>query len=68
MTDVTIGWEQDHEPAELPAADEQLLRELTERARSGGLKLGGGFAGLPGAHAKIAPTVPCMIPLGSVSA
>ena len=29
------------EPAELSAADEQLLRELTERARTGGLKLTG---------------------------
>jgi len=27
--------------AQLSAADEQLLRELTERARSGGLKLTG---------------------------
>ena len=39
MTDVTAG------PGEgpvLPAADEQLLRELTERARAGGLKLTGG--------------------------
>ena len=39
MTDVTTG--RDQEPPELPAADEQLLRELTERARSGGLKLTG---------------------------
>ena len=39
MTDVTTG--QDQEPAELSAADEQLLRELTERARTGGLKLTG---------------------------
>ena len=30
------------------------------------MRLGGGFAGLPGARAKIAPTVLCMIPLGSV--
>ena len=36
MTDVTTGQEQ--EPV-LSAADEQLLRELTERARAGGLKL-----------------------------
>ena len=39
MTDVTMG--QGQEPAELPAADEQLLRELTERARAGGLQLTG---------------------------
>ena len=39
MTDVTTG--QGQEPAGLPAADEQLLRELTERARTGGLKLTG---------------------------
>ena len=39
MTDVTTG--QDQDGAELSAADEQLLRELTERARSGGLKLTG---------------------------
>ena len=39
MTDVTEDRDQDG--AELPAADEQLLRELTERARSGGLKLTG---------------------------
>ena len=37
--DVTAGQGQDG--AELPAADEQLLRELTERARTGGLKLTG---------------------------
>jgi hypothetical protein len=29
------------EPVALSAADEQLLRELTERARAGGLKLTG---------------------------
>jgi hypothetical protein len=29
------------EPAELSAADEQVLRELTERARAGGLRLTG---------------------------
>jgi transposase-like protein len=40
MTDVTTGGAQ--EPAALSAADEQLLRELTERARAGGLKLTGG--------------------------
>ena len=39
MTDVTAGPGQDG--AELPAADEQLLRELTERAPTGGLKLTG---------------------------
>jgi putative transposase len=39
MTDVTEDRGQDG--AELPAADEQLLRELTERARGGGLKLTG---------------------------
>src|SRR3974377_1287266 len=39
MTDVTRG-DEDREP-ELSAADEQLLRELTERARAGGLKLNG---------------------------
>ena len=39
MTDVTANGAQ--EPAALSAADEQLLRELTERARAGGLKLTG---------------------------
>ena len=39
MTDVTKGGE-GAEPG-LSAADEQLLRELTERARAGGLKLTG---------------------------
>jgi transposase-like protein len=39
MTDVTTNGA--GESAELPAADEQLLRELTERARAGGLKLTG---------------------------
>ena len=39
MTDVTTS--QAHDGGELPAADEQLLRELTERARAGGLKLTG---------------------------
>ena len=46
MTDVTNG--RGHEAAELSAADEQVLRELTERARTGGLKLtgeGGCWAG-----------------------
>ena len=39
MTDVTRN--QDQAEAELSAADEQALRELTERARTGGLKLTG---------------------------
>jgi putative transposase len=39
VTDVTNSENQDR--AELSAADEQLLRELTERARTGGLKLTG---------------------------
>src|SRR5690242_19449138 len=39
MTNVTTSQEQD--VAELSAADEQVLRELTERARAGGLKLTG---------------------------
>ena len=39
MTDVTQ--DQDQAEAELSAADEQVLRELTERARTGGLKLTG---------------------------
>jgi putative transposase len=39
MADVTKG--EASEPAGLSAADEQLLRELTERARAGGLKLTG---------------------------
>ena len=39
MTDVTEN--QDQAGAELSAADEQLLRELTERARAEGLKLTG---------------------------
>ncbi len=39
MTDVTEG--RDQAGAELSAADEQVLRELTERARAGGLKLAG---------------------------
>jgi putative transposase len=39
MTDVTT--ERDSEPGGLSAADEQLLRELTERARKDGLKLTG---------------------------
>jgi hypothetical protein len=33
VTDATNGQSQD--PAELSAADEQVLRELTERARAG---------------------------------
>jgi putative transposase len=39
VTDVTTG--QGQGPVELPAADEQVLRELTERARAGGLRLTG---------------------------
>ena len=39
MTDVTTGESQGQ--AELSAADEQVLRELTERARTGGLRLTG---------------------------
>ena len=39
MTDVTT--DQDQAGLELSAADEQLVRELTERARGGGLKLTG---------------------------
>ena len=39
MTDVTTS--QDQEQPDLSAADEQMLRELTDRARSGGLKLTG---------------------------
>ena len=39
MTDVTTAENQG--AAELPAADEQVLRELTERARAGGLQLTG---------------------------
>src|SRR5215510_5745650 len=39
MTDVTH--DRDRDGTGLPAADEQLLRELTERAREGGLRLTG---------------------------
>ncbi len=39
MTGVTAS--QGQEPVELSAADEKLLRELTERARTGRLKLTG---------------------------
>jgi transposase-like protein len=39
MTSATNG--QDRDGADLSAAEEQLLRELTERARAGGLKLTG---------------------------
>jgi putative transposase len=39
VTDVTE--DRDQAGAELSAADEQVLRELTERARAGGLKLSG---------------------------
>jgi transposase-like protein len=50
MTDVTDSENQD--VAGLSAADEQLLRELTERARAGGLKLAG-EGGLLGKLAKM---------------
>ncbi|MGH3190366.1 MAG: hypothetical protein ACRDOL_24470 [Streptosporangiaceae bacterium] len=39
MTDVTASESQ--EAAELPTAGEQVLRELTERARADGLRLTG---------------------------
>ena len=39
VTDVTT--DQGQEPMELSAADEQVLREFTERARAGGLRLTG---------------------------
>src|SRR5438093_4034739 len=39
VTDVTTS--QGREPVELSAADELLLRELTERARTGGVRLTG---------------------------
>jgi hypothetical protein len=39
VTDVTTSHDEDG--PELSAADEQLLRELTERARTGGLKMTG---------------------------
>jgi putative transposase len=39
MTNVTTN--QDQDGLGLSAADEQLVRELTERARAGGLKLTG---------------------------
>jgi hypothetical protein len=42
VTDATTS--QDQEPAELSPADEQVLRELAERARTGGLKLTGEVA------------------------
>jgi hypothetical protein len=45
VTEVMNGQVQDVD--ELSAADEQLLRELSERARTGGLKLTG-EGGLPG--------------------
>jgi putative transposase len=50
MTDVTT--DQVRDEVELPAADEQLVRELTERARTGGLKLTG-EGGLPGKLTKM---------------
>jgi hypothetical protein len=45
VTDVTSSENQDG--VELSAADEQLLRELTERARTGGLQLTGQGGLLP---------------------
>jgi hypothetical protein len=51
MTDVTMDRGQDE--VELPAADGQLLHELTERARTGGLKLTG-EGGLLGKLTKMA--------------
>jgi hypothetical protein len=51
VTDVTNSGNQD--AAELSAADEQLLRELTERARAGGLQLTG-EGGLLGRLTKMA--------------
>ena len=45
VTDVTA--DNGQAPVELSAADEQVLRELTVRARTGGLKLTG-EGGLPG--------------------
>src|SRR6266851_2724610 len=39
VTDVTT--DNDQAPVELSAGDEQVLRELTERARTGGLRLTG---------------------------
>src|SRR5246127_5298593 len=50
MTDVTA--DEANEPDGLSAADEQLLRELTERAKAGGLKLTG-EGGLLGRLAKM---------------
>src|SRR2546421_9971259 len=50
MTDVTT--DQVRDEMELSAADEQLVRELTERARTGGLKLTG-EGGLPGKLTKM---------------
>ncbi len=41
MTDVMADAGQEQEPGGLSAADEQLLRELTERARADGLQLTG---------------------------
>ena len=52
MTEAKTGYEQAQEPVELSAADEQVLRELTERARAGGLKLTG-EGGLLGKLAKM---------------
>jgi transposase-like protein len=49
---VTIRPSHDQEPAELSAADEQALRELTERARASGMQLTGG-GGLLGKLTKV---------------
>ena len=53
MTDVTTS--QCHRRRRLSVADEQLLRELTERARAGGLHLTGqdGLLGKPGVAADL---------------
>jgi len=55
MTDVTE--DRDQAGTGLSAADEQLLRELTERARAGGLKLTGegGLLGRLGRSPRIWP-------------
>jgi putative transposase len=47
-----VAGNRDQAEAELPAADEQVLRELAERARAGGLKLTGP-GGLPGKLTKM---------------
>ena len=55
MTDVTTS--QGQESVELSAADEQVLRELTERARTGGLRLTG-EGGLLGRLTKMVSRAP----------